>query len=323
MRFGQRLVAGAVILLLLAVVALDFALDGAVLPGGLLILIPGALLAWLAGRSITRPLTEAAEAAHAIAAGADPRFPHSGLPDVDQLVGALRNMHEELHARFEALARQQAESAALVNAMVEGVLACDRRGRVVTANPAARRLLGYAPEDALPQLQVLFHQKEAREAVTATLAGAPAADREVELDGRTCLLSARPLPGGGAVVVLHDLTDLRRLEAIRRDFVANVSHELKTPLTSISGYAETLLGEHPPDPDTSRVFLRTILDNARRMHDLVDDQLDLSRIESGSWRPVPERLATRHVLEEAWVGTAGAAREGRHDFRVHLGRGSE
>src|SRR6185369_7317611 len=130
-----------------------------------------------------------------------------------------------------------------VNAMVEGVISCDKRGRARTANPAARRLLGYGADRPLPELQVLFHQKAAREAVAATLRQETVADREVELDGRTCLFSARPLPGGGAVVVLHDLTDLRRLETIRRDFVANVSHELKTPLTSISGYAETLLSD--------------------------------------------------------------------------------
>ncbi|PYP41267.1 MAG: hypothetical protein DMD43_06945, partial [Gemmatimonadetes bacterium] len=174
----------------------------------------GSVLSWAAGRSIARPLTEAAQAARAIAAGAEPRFPHSGIPDVESMVVALRGMHEELDARFDALRRKQAETEALVNAMVEGVVSCDARGRVVTANPAARRLLGYPANRTIPELQALFHHKDAREAVDATLRGETVPDREVLLDTRTCLLSARPLPGGGAVVVLHDLTDVRRLETI-------------------------------------------------------------------------------------------------------------
>lgn len=287
----------------------------------LLALLLGCLLAWAAGRSIARPLTETAEAARAIAAGREPRFPHSGIADVDAMVAALRGMHEELDARFEALRRRQAESEALVNAMVEGVLASDPSGRVITANPAARRLLGYAPDRPLPELQVLFHQKVAREAVAATLRAETIPDREVELDGRTCLFSARPLPGGGAVVVLHDLTDLRRLETIRRDFVANVSHELKTPLTSISGYAETLLGDHP-DEATSRRFLETILQNARRMQSLVDDQLDLSRIEAGHWRPAPREIQTEAALRDAWAAGAQASRV-QHAFSVSVAHGAE
>ncbi len=278
-----------------------------VLLAALLALLPGILLAWLAGRSISRPLTETTAAARTIAAGGTPRFPRSGIPDMDAMVGALRGMHEELEARFDQLRRKQAETGALVNAMVEGVISCDARGRVLTANPAARRLLGYEDDRPLPPLQLLFHEKAAREAVDATLAGKTAADREVQIDERTCLLSARPLPEGGAVVVLHDLTDLRRLETIRSDFVANVSHELKTPLTSISGYAETLLADQTGD-GVPRKFLETILANAKRMQRLVDDQLDLSRIESGTWRPSPRPVMAEPALRDAWTSLEAPAR---------------
>ncbi|NOT07843.1 MAG: PAS domain-containing protein [Gemmatimonadales bacterium] len=292
-----------------------------VLLAAMLALVLGLVFAYGAGRSIARPLTEAADAARAIAAGNTPRFPRSGIPDVDALVAALRGMHEELDARFEALKRRQAETEALVNAMVEGVLSCDARGRVVTANPAARRLLGYPAERPLPELQVLFHQKAAREVVDATLRGETIPDREVLLDDRTCLLSARPLPAGGAVLVLHDLTEVRRLETVRRDFVANVSHELKTPLTSISGYAETLLADWSGE-DTGRRFLETILANARRMQQLVDDQLDLSRIESGSWRAAPRMVQVESALREAWATVDRPARA-RREFRVSVNPGAE
>jgi two-component system, OmpR family, phosphate regulon sensor histidine kinase PhoR len=147
-------------------------------------------------------------------------------------------------------------------------------------------------------------------------------DREVELDGRSVLLNARPLPAGGAVLVMHDLTELRRLEAIRRDFVANVSHELKTPLTSISGYAETLLSL-PPDPEMARVFLGTILGNARRMQRLVDDLLDLSRIESGRWQPARTEVDVSAAAHESWTEVAARPASQAMEFRVEVEPGAE
>ncbi len=127
---------------------------------------------------------------------------------------------------------------------------------------------------------------------------------------------------GGAVIVLHDLTELRRLKAVRKDFVANVSHELKTPLTSISGYAETLLAEMPDEP-TRTQFLETIASNARRMQRLVDDLLDLSRIESGRWQPRPGAVGVRAAAEEAWAGLA-PRRAGRNvRFEVSTATGGE
>lgn len=305
-----------------AIHAVVRAAQRSVLGAALLALVVGIALAALAGRSVARPLHGITAAAHAIARGQPPRFPRSDIPDIESLIQALRDMHEQLGARFEALRGEQAESAALVDAMVEGVLAADGRGRIVRANPAARRLLGYGEEEALPELPQLFRAKAAREVVTAVLAGSAVRDRELELDDRTLVVSARPLPAGGAVVVLHDLTEMRRLEAVRRDFVANVSHELKTPLTSISGYAETLLNA-PADPGTTRRFLETILANARRMQHLVDDQLDLARIESGRWQPAPQSLETAGVIADAWAVCADTARARGIRFTSEVVPGAE
>jgi two-component system phosphate regulon sensor histidine kinase PhoR len=296
--------------------------EGAVAGSALLALLVGAVLALIAGRSIARPLTGITTAARAIAAGSPPRFPRSGIPDIDALVQALRQMHRQLADRFEELRREQAESAALVESMVEGVIAADERGRTVTANPAARRLLGYDLLDPLPDIAELFRAKAAREVVDAVLAGDPVQDREVELDGRSVLLNARPLPAGGAVLVMHDLTELRRLEAIRRDFVANVSHELKTPLTSISGYAETLLSV-PPEPEMARSFLQTILTNARRMQRLVDDLLDLSRIEAGRWQPTRATVDVAAAAREAWDELAARPGARTIQFNVEVAPGAE
>ena len=269
-----------------------------------LALAVGTIFAFFAGRSIAQPLTAITGAARAIAAGSPPRFPRSGVPDIDALVQALRQMHRQLADRFDELRREQAESAALVESMIEGVIAADGRGHIVTANPAARRILGYGTLDTLPDLPELFRVKAAREVVDAVLVGRPVQDRQLEMDGRAFMVNARPLPAGGAVLVIHDLTEMRRLEAVRRDFVANVSHELKTPLTSISGYAETLLAEHP-DEETTRRFLATILSNARRMQRLVDDLLDLSRIEAGRWQPSRTLVDVAGVAGESWNALAG------------------
>jgi two-component system phosphate regulon sensor histidine kinase PhoR len=272
----------------------------AVAGAALLALLIGSIMALGAGRSVTRPLVEISSAAQAISTGSTPRFPRSGIPDIDRLVLALRQMHEQLRDRFDALQREQAETAALVESMVEGVIAADERGRIVTANPAARRLLGYDASASLPGVLELFRLKAAREVVDAVLHGEAVQDRELDMDGRVLLMNARPLPSGGAVLVLHDLTAVRRLEAMRRDFVANVSHELKTPLTSISGYAETLL-EDNADPEISRRFLSTILANARRMQRLVDNLLDLAKLEAGHWQPEPEPVDIASVAREIWT----------------------
>ena len=263
--------------------------QGGVILAALLALLLGAVLAFFAGRAIAKPLTEISSAAGAIAAGEPPRFPHSGIPDIEALVRALRQMHVQLTERFEALKREQNETELMVDSMAEGVIAADQRGRVLNANESARRLLGYEPHTSLPDLQQLFRSKAARAVVDAALSGKTVLGAELDMDGMVLVLSVRPLEAGGIILVMQDLTEIRRLEAMRRDFVANVSHELKTPLTSISGYSETLLTDHP-DPETTQRFLHVILGNAQRMQRLVDSLLDLSRIESGRWQPRMEAI---------------------------------
>jgi two-component system, OmpR family, phosphate regulon sensor histidine kinase PhoR len=294
----------------------------AVAGAALLSLLIGSVLAIAAGRSIAQPLIEIGSAARAIADGAPPRFPRSGIADIDQLVEALRQMHRQLAERFADLRQEQSESAALVESMIEGVIAADARGHIMTANSAARKILGYRFDESLPQFAELFRVKGAREVVDQVMQGTPVQDREVEMEDRTLLMNARPLPAGGAVLVLHDLTELRRLESMRRDFVANVSHELKTPLTSISGYAETLLSD-TPDAETTQRFVATIAGNARRMQRLVDDLLDLARLEAGRWQPEPEPIGVAGICRETWNNLGDGSRTSAIDFRIDIGPGAE
>jgi two-component system phosphate regulon sensor histidine kinase PhoR len=265
---------------------------------------------------------ELTSAARGIAAGTPVRFPPSTIPEFEALAMALRQTQRTLDDRFAAVQQEQAASTAIVDAMSDGLIAADARGRIVLINAAARALLDYEPTETLPDVRSLFRAKAAREAVEEVLAGHEVHDREAQVDGHLLVINGRPLVDGRAVLILSDLTELRRLEQVRRDFVANVSHELKTPLTSISGYAETLVAGDV-DPETQQRFIGTIHDNARRMQLLVDDLLELSRIESGRWQPRRESVPLEVAVTEAWVMLADRAARNEVTLHRHFGPGAD
>jgi signal transduction histidine kinase len=195
------------------------------------------------------------------------------------------------------------------------------RGSVVRLNERARELLGVSstvpfPSDRLPAAAPI------RAALREAMSGAPTEPREMHLGGRTLALTARPLPDGGAVLALFDLTRLRQLETIRRDFVANVSHELKTPLTVISGFAETLLDPDIAGPQRQQ-FVGTIQSNVVRMQRIVDDLLDLARYESGGWAPNPQSLDVRSAASEVLALVNGEAAKRGLSLRSEIAPGAE
>ena len=284
----------------------------AVAAAGLVMLLAAALVAWLLAGFLARPLLNITAAARDIATGRAAEFPDVRVPELANHVDALRAMHHELERRFDDLRREREESRTLLESLSDGVLAADRRGIVVSINAAARRLLGYGPSEPLPPLAELFHDRQHRALMREIMAGGVVDRRELDFGDRSVVVSARPFEDGGTLLVLNDVTDVRRLETIRRDFVANVSHELKTPLTAIAGYAETLAGETPASSGgegESQRFAQVILENAQRMQRLVDDLLDLSRIESGGWRPEPENVDVEAAAREAWNPFAARATE--------------
>jgi two-component system, OmpR family, phosphate regulon sensor histidine kinase PhoR len=291
-----------------------------VIVAALAALLVGVVLAGFGGREVSRPLTQLAGTARSVTRGETPVYPTARAAEVRQLVHAFRTMQEELSARVAALTRGREETSAIIESMVESVAAVDAQGEVKFCNAALRRLLRYGADVPLPNLREIFRSAEAREVLDQALDGRVVLGREVTLDDRTVLATARPLPTGGAVICLHDVTDLRRLETVRRDFVANVTHELKTPLTSIAGYADTLLADHP-DHETTARFLQVISANANRMHHLVDDLLDLARLESGTWQPRPAELDPRTAADAAWSEFADRAAAKGVDFTVSVPAG--
>jgi signal transduction histidine kinase len=293
------------------------AVQRAVAWAGLAAVLAAALLAAITSSALARPLVQLARAARELAAGRAASFPVSRIPEIAEHITSLRLLAGELADRVSELRRERAEMSRLIEALRDGVLAADREGRITAMNTAARSLLGYADHQDVPPLAQLFHQLEARQLVEEIMAGRECEERELSIGTRTVAVAGRPLPEGGSLLVLRDVTALKRLEAVRRDFVANVSHELKTPLTSIAGYAETLVQETPPGP--AHEFAATILKNARRMQQLVDDLLDLSRIESGGWQPKPEVLAIAQVAPAAWEPFRDTASARGIRFEVEAG----
>ena len=278
-----------------------------VLVAGLIALILTMGLALLFTQSIARPIRELSGVARALAAGDLTRRPALAAPgEVGDLASALYGMADQLAARMHSVQAEESLMSALIESLHEGVVAVDSRRQVVRINQSGRRLLGV--RDAVPfSVDHLPRDRDLREALDDALHGIPSGPSELRVDARLFALTAKPLPEGGAVLAIFDLTQRRQLETVRRDFVANVSHELKTPLTVIRGFADTLAGDDTLPPGTRREFARTVQANAERMQRIVDDLLDLSRIESGGWVPNPQHVDLAAVTRDATLTLAEAA----------------
>jgi signal transduction histidine kinase/HAMP domain-containing protein len=302
--------------------SLDEIVSGAqrdVLVSGLLALLGVLVLSTLFARSISQPIVELRDVARAIAGGDLTRRPALTAPgEVGDLATALQRMSEQLRMRLDELESDELLMIAVLESLEEGVLAIDERGMVVRMNQRARALLEVAvplpfARDLLPREPVL------RSAIEQAMGGHSTSAVEATLNDRTITVASTPLPTNGAVITVLDLTVLRRLETIRRDFVANVSHELKTPLTAVSGYAETLLDDSI-EPAQRRRFTETIRDNALRMQRIVDDLLDLSRIESGGWRPRIGPVDVVAVVRDVFSAAQGAAERAGLALRSEIAR---
>ena len=226
----------------------------------------------------------------------------SGVGSLASLGSELNALGERLAAAQEALEAQRRMLDGAIGSLAEGVACIDHLDRVLYANPAWRHLAAAGNDVA----RATFYEYLPSAALSGAVANVRAAGRPetVEFEHRRRLLRATVsrLDGESLVLVLHDFTELKRLEGARRDFVGSVSHELKTPLTAITGFAETLLDGALDDPATARSFVEKISRHADRLTTLVRDVLTLSRLEQGAWevRPAAVDLAelTRQLCEE-------------------------
>ncbi len=295
--------------------------------GGLAIAAVAAVISWLVWRRFSRTLTTLRDGATRFAAGdLGGRIAVPATAELASLAEAINRMAEQLHERLQAVVHQRNEQDAVLTSMVEGVLAVDRGERVLSLNQAAARLLGTTPAAACGRtLAELWRDPALLEAVAAALASGspferelrladPAGERIVEAHGTSLAdASGQRL---GVVIVLHDITRLRRLEELRREFVANVSHELKTPITAIKGYVETLLDAPPADPAEATRFLQIAGRHADRLNTIIEDLLLLSRLEQGAEELPADEVRLAGVLRTAVSACAAKAAERSRDVSV-------
>jgi two-component system phosphate regulon sensor histidine kinase PhoR len=247
------------------------------------------LTIWLA-RGIVVRVHEVTRAAEAIADGEHSQKVFVDSRDeIGSLAGVFNRMSERLVVQFAELEEDRQQLRTILSAMIEGVVALDIDERILFANERASELLGFQTHQAVgKRLWEIVRQRTLQEVVRRALQGAGPCRGEFTAAagvGKNLTIHAVALPGQpprGAVLVLHDTTELRRLERVRQEFVANVSHELKTPLSVITACVETLLDGAAEDSQHRVNFLMQIADQAQRLHALILDLLSLARIETGT-----------------------------------------
>ena len=258
---------------------------------GLLIALLGAGISLWVSRQITKPIEEMRVGAERFARGElDYKLLVAESEELAGLAEALNAMAAQLQERIRTIVRQSNEQKAVVGSMVEGVLAVDNEERIISLNKATCQLLGIDEVHAQGRsLQEVIRNADLRRFVGRVLRANEPIDDDVVLHGHPeGVLQARGAALHDAfgraicaVVVLNDVTEFRRLEHIRRDFVANVSHELKTPITSIKGFVETLLDGASQNPEDNERFLTIVAKQADRLNSIIEDLLSLSKIEQG------------------------------------------
>ncbi len=279
-----------------------------VLKAAFLSILAAAVLGWLLARRPARRLEEMSRAASEIASGrpgARAR-PSRGDDEIAVLGRSMNRMADQLEERLALLSRERNQLRTVLDGMVEGVLLTDASGVIVLANAAFERIFR-----AQPPVQGRRPLETARapglhESIQAALAATGSLTREIALGGaedRTIRASLAAIREKGtmvgAVAVFHDVTELKRLERVRREFVANVSHELRTPLTAIKGYAETLRDGGLRDPARAAEFVGVIHRHAGRLRALIEDLLDLAAIEQGEARPTLAPTPLRETVAQA------------------------
>ena len=260
--------------------------------GGAVAILLVSILSLFISRRITRPLEQIKREAERYASGQlDHRLRISGSSEIVALGQTMNEMAAQLNERISTIDKQRREQDAVLSSMVEGVIAIDSQQNVLRMNPAAAHLLEINPATVVGRpVQEVVRKAELLTFITSAMDSERTIEKDVLLfrgEEELCLQAHGTMLRGmgeetiGALVVFNDLTRQRRLETMRRDFVANVSHELKTPITAIKGFVETLLDGALDNRDESEQFLKIVERQVERLSVIIEDLMSLSRIEQG------------------------------------------
>ncbi|MDO9041986.1 MAG: ATP-binding protein [Desulfocapsaceae bacterium] len=299
------------------VTAIDKALSAIyqkIIWGCVVVALFAALVAWFIARRISKPLEQMKLGAERFSRGDfTGRMREEGAEEVATLARALNEMATQLDGRIQTIVSQHSQLQAVFASMVEGVITVDTEERILEVNQAGAQLLNVDPEkikgkSILLAVRNIHLQNFVKNALACAVPMEGEFSSRMGADGKEKYFYAhgarlQDSQGRitGALIVINDVTNLRRLESIRRDFVANVSHELKTPITSIEGFAETLLDGALDEPESARRFVEIIGKQASRLHAIVEDLLALSRVEQEAKREeiVLQELPIAEVLQSA------------------------
>ena len=278
--------------------------------GGLIILFLSGIVSYLISKGISRPIEEIKKGADRFAKG-DFSLPvdGTGTKEITALADTMNLMAKQLDQRIRTISMQQKEQEAMLRSMKEGILAVDKEEKIIKINKAASVYLGIDRKDINKKhvYEVIRH-KEILEFIDEAMGEKNHLEKEVVIEAneyKVLLLSSDLIKDEsehifGSVIVINDITRIKQWDKIRMEFVANVSHELKTPITSIKGYVETLARGKVRDKDTTGRFLNIILRQAERMNSIIDDLLELSKLEQqGSSELKLERIEIPHVIRSA------------------------
>jgi two-component system, OmpR family, phosphate regulon sensor histidine kinase PhoR len=288
------------------------------------ILVIAGIVSLLLSRSFTHRVERLKEFSRRVAEGDFRPLPRDGSGDALEALGlSLNRTAARLDRSIRTLTEERNLSSAILGSMVEGVAVVNGTERLVFANRGFAEILGLdVPPTSGSALVEVVRQTELIEAVRRVLSGEPRVESEIvtgTLRQRffaATVAAVRAQEATGAVVVLHDITELRKLERVRRDFVANVSHELRTPLTAIQGFAETLLGGAIDDPQNRGRFLEIILEHSRRLARLTEDLLMLSKMDAERLELEFSRIGVAQFIESCVETVQHRASE--RDLRISV-----
>lgn len=275
---------------------------------------------------ISRPLHEMSAIAKNLAKGDFSRKAiFNSKDEIGDLSRALNNMADEIKDKVNNISSEKAKLEAILHSMFEGVMLTNEKGEILLMNPSIRKLfLVDSPPHGKRPLEII-RNNPVQDLVSRVLKDKEASSQEVEINAsehKSIMINGVPIIKEGvlegAVFVFHDITEIKRLEEIRKDFVANVSHELRTPISSIKGYAETLLDGKVDNENTAKEFMNIIYQDSNRLANLIDDLLDLSKIESGKIKMEFEPLEISPIINRCVNVLEKSARDKSISIKIDI-----